>query len=85
MPIFEYRCNACSHPYEQLAKWDEATSCPHCESADTTKLISAPVIPVSSLAKGDSATQDSIDRWDKMRNSKMANEQQKLDDHGTYE
>lgn len=85
MPIFEFRCEACSHRYDYLGKWDDATSCPECQSEDTTKLMSAPRIPVSALARGESATPDSIDRWQKMREQKMAIEQRKLADHGTYE
>lgn len=85
MPIFEFRCKACGHQYEHFGKWDEATSCPECESADTKRLMSVPCLPVSALARGESATQDSIDRWDKMRKQKMATEQQKKADHGTYE
>ncbi len=85
MPIFEFRCNACGHPYEHFGKWDDATSCPECKSRDTKKLISAPVIPVSALARGESATSDSIDRWAKMRKKKMATEQYNQENHGTYD
>lgn len=86
MPIYENRCQTCGYHFDNYGKYeDDAPSCPECQSPDTTRLISAPVIPVSALARGDSATPDSIDRWEKMRKSKMAIEQRKQDDHGTYE
>jgi len=48
MPVYEYRCNACGRPvtlnYKSYAAYDAARAagltCPHCGSADLTRLIS---------------------------------------------
>lgn len=40
MPIFEYVCNACGKEFEEIVLGGEDPACPHCKSADTTKLIS---------------------------------------------
>jgi putative FmdB family regulatory protein len=45
MPTYEYRCNNCGRPatlsYRTYAEFDTATpACPHCGSADLTRLIS---------------------------------------------
>jgi len=40
MPIFEYRCKACEHQFEELVtRPDEAVQCPKC-GAETRKLFS---------------------------------------------
>lgn len=45
MPSYDYRCNACGRPlvfsYRTYKAYDEAERvCPHCGSADLTRLIS---------------------------------------------
>lgn len=45
MPSYEYRCNTCGRPltfsYRTYKDYDEAErACPHCGSADLTRLIS---------------------------------------------
>ena len=45
MPSYEYRCNHCGRPltfsYRTYKEYDEAErTCPHCGSADLTRLIS---------------------------------------------
>jgi putative FmdB family regulatory protein len=43
MPIYEYKCNACSECFEKLvlsAKEKPQFDCPHCGSSDTQKLMS---------------------------------------------
>ena len=45
MPMFEYACRACRHPFETLVRaGGEAPSCPSCTSADLEKLISIPAV-----------------------------------------
>ena len=43
MPIYEYRCTACSHKFERLQGIDEPDPelCPACEQPDVKRLISA--------------------------------------------
>lgn len=44
MPIYEYRCERCSHELDALQKMSDAplTDCPACEEPGLVKLISAP-------------------------------------------
>ncbi|MFZ4508131.1 MAG: FmdB family zinc ribbon protein [Fimbriimonas sp.] len=43
MPVYEYRCNTCARKFSALigmvAQPDDGR-CPHCQSADTAKLVS---------------------------------------------
>ena len=43
MPIYEYRCDACGFQKEFLQKMSDAplTTCPECNKATLTKLLSA--------------------------------------------
>lgn len=44
MPMYEYRCQNCGRLYEQLRRMSEADQglrCPHCESEDVQRQISA--------------------------------------------
>src|SRR5262249_34441376 len=45
MPIYEYRCGACSHELEALQKVSDAAlrKCPECGKLSLRRLISAPV------------------------------------------
>ena len=43
MPIFEFECTKCGHPFEELVFGASAitqVSCPECESAEVEKKIS---------------------------------------------
>lgn len=44
MPIYEYRCDACSHELDALQKISDAllTDCPECEANALRRLISKP-------------------------------------------
>ena len=45
MPIYEYRCDDCSHEFETLVRRaSEAVQCPACGSEQLVKLISAHAI-----------------------------------------
>ncbi len=46
MPLYEYVCRKCDHPFEALVfgAADE-TTCPKCESAKVEKQLSAPAPP----------------------------------------
>ena len=43
MPIYEYRCQDCSHEFEEIQKMsaDPVTVCPSCGGENVTKLLSA--------------------------------------------
>jgi putative FmdB family regulatory protein len=58
MPLYEYRCNACSETFELLRPMADRTLqavCPSCESATTMPLISRVAAVVSSAAPGSRA------------------------------
>jgi len=41
MPIYEYRCEACSHQFERLVRATSSKAqCPKCEGMKLSKLIS---------------------------------------------
>jgi putative FmdB family regulatory protein len=44
MPIYEYRCQSCSHELDALQKLNDAplTVCPSCEQPALRRLVSAP-------------------------------------------
>ena len=41
MPIYEFRCEDCDHPFEKLVRaFREQVSCPECGSGDVERLLS---------------------------------------------
>lgn len=40
MPIYEYRCEACDHEFEELVRGDEAVACPRCAAERARKKLS---------------------------------------------
>jgi len=40
MPIFEFRCRNCGEKFELLVRSGSDVECPHCKSADVSKLFS---------------------------------------------
>ncbi|HEX7000041.1 MAG TPA: zinc ribbon domain-containing protein [Gammaproteobacteria bacterium] len=40
MPIYEYRCRACAHAFEELVRLGETPRCPACGAADPERLFS---------------------------------------------
>lgn len=40
MPVYEYTCRGCRHPFEFLHLGSEQASCPECESRDLEKRFS---------------------------------------------
>ena len=45
MPMYDYECKACGNAFETIATLEEVPECPKCKSADTMRLIGAPMIP----------------------------------------
>lgn len=51
MPIFEYRCPACEHTFEELVRKDETVPCPKCGDKKPEKLMSATAGHVQSTGR----------------------------------
>lgn len=44
MPIYEYTCKGCGHPFEALVRKDDVPACPSCGAEDLERLFSLPVV-----------------------------------------
>ena len=42
MPLYDYRCRACTHEFEALIRTSDTPSCPACHGQDLERLLSAP-------------------------------------------
>lgn len=40
MPIYNFLCQSCGSPYQELILGSEAPTCPHCESHEAEKQLS---------------------------------------------
>ena len=67
MPIYEYRCTACSHEFEILVLAGTVPACPACQGQDLEKRISMPAV------KSDSTHALAL-KAAKKRDSKQASE-----------
>ncbi len=45
MPIYEYICGDCNHPFEALVRSDEQPECPECGSGRLNKQLSVSAAP----------------------------------------
>ncbi len=52
MPLFEYECKKCHHPFELLVRADETPQCPQCGSRSLEKQLS---VPAAHVGSGDKA------------------------------
>ena len=41
MPLYEFKCRACGHRFEDLVRVDEVPECPKCHNAAPERLFSA--------------------------------------------
>ncbi len=41
MPLYEYICNECSHPFELIVHRSTIPACPECQTHDIEKQLSA--------------------------------------------
>ncbi len=39
MPLYDFKCRACSHDFDQIVKVGEIPNCPMCGAADVEKLL----------------------------------------------
>ena len=44
MPIYEYKCQSCSHQFEQLVRSGTTPACPSCGATALERLLSLPAI-----------------------------------------
>ncbi len=44
MPLYEYRCRACSATFEMLVRVGSHVTCPHCGDSSVDKLLSVPTV-----------------------------------------
>ena len=47
MPLFEFRCQSCSHEFEALIRTDDDRCCPQCDGRELEKLFSEHALPVT--------------------------------------
>jgi putative FmdB family regulatory protein len=45
MPLYEYQCETCQHPFEALVFNGEAVACPECQSDRVRRELSVPAKP----------------------------------------
>lgn len=50
MPLYEFICQKCTHPFETLVRGDEKVACPECKSAKVEKQFSVPAAHVANGA-----------------------------------
>ena len=63
MPIYEYRCNACNHEFEELVRSDrQKVQCPSCGSARIARRPSVFGAVVAGASSGESC--DSCEQCD---------------------
>lgn len=51
MPIYEYRCTACRHEFEELVRIGDTPPCPSCGSLELERRRSMPAISTSQTRK----------------------------------
>jgi putative FmdB family regulatory protein len=39
VPLYEYVCKACSHPFEELSSPDQSPACPKCAATATERVL----------------------------------------------
>jgi len=45
VPLYEYICRDCNHPFEELVFGNESVRCPECSSARIERQLSVPAAP----------------------------------------
>lgn len=51
MPLFEFRCSACTRDFELLIRAGDRPACPQCGTERVEKLLSEAAAPVASGAR----------------------------------
>jgi putative FmdB family regulatory protein len=47
MPLYEYVCEKCHHPFEALVSGDDQAECPECHGREVARQLSVPARPRS--------------------------------------
>jgi putative FmdB family regulatory protein len=82
--LFDWRCKACNHEFEELAKSDVfQIQCPKC-SEKALRIISCPRIDKTAMALQDGATETSIRHFERIHQSQKAKEERSHREHGDY-
>lgn len=81
MPLYEYRCRACSHAFETLVRGGDQPACPACHSSDLERLLSS--FGVSSEARSHAVLQGARRdfTYSSTRQEQMRNEQKEVLEH----
>lgn len=81
MLLFDFTCRACGATFEELVKSDaREVSCLSCSTGVADRQISAPTIDPNFLVFDRMDHRPAIDKWDKKRRKKIAQEKK----HSSY-
>lgn len=59
MPLYEYVCRECEHPFEALVFGNEEAECPKCRGHKLERQLSLPAKPTESMTSLPTACQSS--------------------------
>jgi len=81
MPIYDFRCRACSHEFEALVRAHdtEPTRCPQCHGTDIERLLST--FAVSTAEKRAAAVKQSRERQIKANKEKLVADEEYRKEH----
>jgi len=79
MPIYEYRCLACSHRFEEVVLANTEPQCPACMGKNLERLVS--LFAVDSETTRDTALNSARARNDRTRRDKARAEQEFFQKH----
>ena len=79
MPLYEYRCRACSHPFEILVGRDSVPACPKCGADDLERLLSS--FGVNSTTTRDMAVRSGRRRLAQLEHDKAVEQREVIEKH----
>lgn len=85
MIIHDFRCNDCGQAEEHFVKSDVVTeTCSECGGESRRVILQAAKPHWLSLAQGDSASPEAIDKFERMHKQQKEKEDKTYADHGDY-
>lgn len=85
MPLHDYRCTSCGAVTEHFVSGrTPAVECPKCASEATLVFLVCAKPAWLSLAQGENASPEAIDKFEKMHKQKADKEKKSLENHGDY-